>query len=99
MADNRAARVSKRNCANGNISNLTLGSIAAARGRKNVGESVWWLKRWSNGAGAWDPVRWPSRPDNLDVTPDMIGVDSVDGLMPGTKNQTQTNHTVQVNRM
>lgn len=30
--------------------------------------------RCSKGAGAGDPVKWPSRPDSRDVTPDMIYV-------------------------
>lgn len=47
---------------------LTSGSIAAARGKKNVGERVWKLIL---GAG-WEPTKWPNRPDNLDLASDMV---------------------------
>ena len=48
---------------------LTSGSMAAALGRKNVGERVWWFTRDSLIA----PVKWPRRPDNLDFATDIMG--------------------------
>lgn len=50
----------------------TSGSIAAARGKKKVGESVWLLKRCSKGAWAEPGEIWPSRLDSRDLTPDMV---------------------------
>lgn len=47
---------------------LTSGSIAAALGKKNVGESVWWLTRGSDRS----PVKWPRRADNRDFAMDIV---------------------------
>lgn len=49
---------------------LTLGSMAAARGRKKVGDSVWVFTRCS--IGGVEPVKWPSRPDRRDFEPDIL---------------------------
>lgn len=55
-------------CPRGDRAIPTSGSMAAALGRKNVGERVWWFTRDSLVA----PVKWPRRPDNLDFAQDIV---------------------------
>ena len=54
------------------MSRHTLGSIAAARGRKEVGESVWMLYWFGAGSEDLEGNNWAASLESLDDGPDIL---------------------------